>query len=454
MQGSPVTVSKKKKGFLITPPAALQIFLILLVALVIAAVHVYKLGVKAMTDYETNQVKNMMVRSVGTGTEMIYLEGKRTAAEGRYLDLGAAMKKIDAIDFVSNGRQEEDGENGITVNLRKANLQFWYLVVRGNGRILLVDSTAGTSRELTEEEALYSKCHEAAESSGGVQWEDEGSYFSLFLQPLNGPVRYDGSPLLYNVAGAQIGMVVKGDLSFVEDSVRERVLLYVLLLCGFLLLFIIGVCVSVHRYLWVLRDIGRMMRRNRLEQFSIMEELKKRMSVIRKRSKDSEMKDLAESFYAMACNLQDYRDTVENIKSRYEPFAPEALLFLFHKENPLDVRPGDETEIAGALLHVDLAPYGPEEANTLCGAACEIISSKGGIAVHIAKAGIEAIFPASGSGAEETSKAERAAKEAAECIQDLEKEETDTCAITAKVQSGTFCLQVIGSERRMEIRLA
>ncbi len=454
MQGSPVTVSKKKKGFLMTPSAALQIFVILLVPLVLAAVHVYRIGVTAMTDYETNQLKNMMVRSVGTGTELIYMEGKKAAAEGRYLDLGEAMDKIDTIDFASIGDPQDGDGKRTTVDLEQANLQFCYLVVRGNGRILLVDGTAGTSRELTEEETLFTRCREAAENGDSAQWEDEESFYCLFLQPLNGPVRYEGSPLLYNVAGAQIGMVVKGDLSFVEGSVRERVLWYVLALCGFLLLFITALCVSVHRYLRVLRDMGRMMQRYRLKQYSIMEELKNCMTVIRKQNKGNELRDLAESFYAMACNLQDYRDTVENIKNRYEPFVTEKLLRLFNNENPQEVRPGDRAEITGALLHVDFAPYEPEEANTLCGAACEIISSKGGIAVHIVKAEIEAIFPAVRSGAEEISKAEKAAGEAAELIQGLRKEETDLYTIAAKVQCGAFCLQVIGSEKRMDIHLS
>lgn len=456
MQSSPVTTPKTKKEYMVATPAALEIFLILLIPLFAAAVHVYRIGVKAMTDYEANQLKTMMVRSVGTGTEMIYLEGKKTAAEGRYLDLGAAMEKVDAIDFASIGasKEDDDGQSRTSVDLEQADLQFWYLVVRGNGRILLVDSTAGTSRELTGEETLFLKCREAAEGSEGIQWAEDGSYFCLFLQPLNGPVTYDGSPLLYNVAGARIGMLVKGNLSFVDDSVRQRVLGYVLALCGFLLIFIIAMCLSVHRYLRVLRDMGWIMQRYRLLQNAITEEIRERLAIVRRRSKDSELKDLVESFYAMACNLQDYWETVESIKSKYEPFAPEALLGLLRKGDSLDVRPGDTAEVAGALLKVRLDPWEPADTNPLCAAVCEIISSSGGIIVRTAGSGIEAIFPAAGSDAEDLSEAERAGQEASDQIQNLGIDETDGVTIVTKVWRGVFCLRVIGSEKRMDVRLA
>lgn len=456
MQGSPVITPKTKKGYLVAMPAALEIFLILLIPVFLAAVHVYRLGVTSMTDYETKQLKNMMVRSVGTGTEMIYLEGKKSAAEGRYLDLGSAIEKVDAIDFASISAGK-DGEGGTrtTVDLEQANLQFWYLVIRGNGRILLVDSTAGTTRELTEEETLFIKCREAAEGNGGVQWEDEESHFCLFLQPLDGPVRYDGSPLLYNIAGAQIGMLVKGDLSFVDVSVRKRVTVYVLGLSALLLFIITAMCVSIHRYLWVLRDMSWIMRRYRLQQYSamLMEELGKRMAIVRRRSKDSELKELVESFYAMICNLQDYRDTVESIRNQYEPFVPEALVRLFHGEESLDVRPGNRAELDGTVLRVHFEPYRLEEDNLLCAAACEIISSEGGIVVRIAKSGIEAVFPAAGTRADACYEAERAGQEAAEQIQGLRIDETGVQTIATKVWRGTFCLRVIGSKKRMAIRL-
>lgn len=456
MQGSPVITPKTKKGYLVATPAALEIFLILLIPVFLAAVHVYRLGVTSMTDYETNQLKTMMVRSVGTGTEMIYLEGKKAAAEGRYLDLGAAIEKVDAIDFASIGAGK-DGEDGTrtTVDLEQANLQFWYLVIRGNGRILLVDSTAGTSRELTEEETLFIKCREAAEGNGGAQWVDDESQYCLFLQPLDGPVRYDGSPLLYNIAGAQIGMLVKGDLSFVDDSVRGRVTLYVLCLSAFLLIIITAMCVSIHRYLRVLRDMGWIMQRYRLQQYSdmLMEELRKRMAMVRRRSRDSELKDLVESFYAMICNLQDYRDTVESIKNQYEPFVPEELLCLFHREVALDVRPGSRAELDGAVLKVHFEPCRLGEDNPLCAAVCELIRSKGGVVIHIAKSGIEAVFPAAGNDADGRFEAEHAGQEAAEKIQSLSTDGTGVRTIATKVWCGTFCLRVIGCEKRMAIRL-
>ncbi len=439
-----------------TPYAALEIFIILLIPLTLAAVHMYRIGVSAMVSYEAKQLKTMMVRSAETGTELIHMEGRRTAEEGRYLDLAEAMEKIDAIDFgpISDQNDGENGREKSTIALEQAKLQFWYLVVRGDGRTLLVDSTAGTSRELTEDEDLFVKCSEAAAGSGAVQWEHEGAYFSLFLEPIDGPLTFEGSPLLYNVADGSIGMFVKGDLSFVEDSVRGRVLMYVLILYGLLLIILAVMCMSVHRSLRVLRDMRGMMQRYRLEQKPIKEELKRLKAIVRKQGGDNELKNLAESFYAMAGNLQDYQDTVDSIRNKYEPFVPEAVLSKLCRKNPLDIRPGDTAEITGDLLELRFEPSCEStDSNRLLAEACELIMSKGGMVVCIAESGLKAIFPLTGSGAADTSGSESAAEEAAELIQNLRRDNTVAETIRTELRHGTYRLQVIGSAKRMTIRL-
>ena len=464
MRGTPVTTPKTKKGYPLTQSAALEIFLILLIPLLIAAVHVYRLGVTAITKYEANQLKTMMARSAETGTDLIYMEGRKAEEEGHYLDLAEAIEEIDAIDFVSIADQKDNG-SGIdksAVGLEQANLQFWYVVVSEDDKILLVENTAGSSRELTEDDDMLMKCRKAAEDTKAVQWEDKGSYFCMFLQPLNCPLIYADTPLLHNASGANIGMLVKCDLSFIEDSVKGRALLYVIILYGALLIIITAMCLSVHRSLRVLRDMSVMMRKYRLRQNPVMDELKSSLSVIRRRARDNELKDLTESFYVMTVNLIDYQDTVESIKNQYEPFVPEALLGLFNKEDLLDIKPGDTAEISGAWLQVRFESSETADADTLCKKAdnnplcaevCDIIKDKGGVVVHIAQSGLEAIFPVNGSSADDAFEAEHAGEDASELIQSLKKDKTGARAIVTGLRHGVFCLTVIGSEKRMAIRL-
>ena len=455
MRGSQITTSKTTKRYPLVQSSALQIFLILLVPLLIATIHVYRLGVEVVTAYEANQLKTMMKRSVETSTELIHIDGEKNAEEGHYLDLAVAMQKIDELDFFSVADQEDGSENSnkSTVDLKQAGLQFWYVVDRGDGRILLVDKTASTRRELTEEENLFVRCREAVEDTSAIQWEDGGTYFCLFMQSIDSPLTFNGSPLLYNIANAHIGMLVEGDLSFVEDSVRERVFVYVVVLFGALLVIIAAMCVSVHRYLRVLRDMSGIMQSYRIQRNPIVDEFRKRLSVFRKQSRDSELKDLTESFYVMAVNLIDYQETVGSIKNQYEPFVPEALLGMFHEEDPLYVRPGDTAEFAGTFLKVRFECCDVEDTSLLCGKVCEIVSSKGGIVVHIAEAEMEAIFPASKSGEADTCEAERAGRESAELIRNLEKNKAEIGTIRTELRHGLFCLQVIGCEKRRAVRL-
>ncbi len=456
MRGSSVSTPKTKKGYPITQSVAAELFLLLLIPLLIAAVHVYRLGVAAISGYEANQLKTMMARSAETGTELIHMEDNKIAEEGRYLDLAEAMEKVDAIDFISIANREDGGDGWIktTVDLEQANLQFWYVVVRGDGRALLVDNTAGTSRELTEEENLFEKCSEAIVDTKAVQWEDDGAYYCLFLHQLDGPLTFDGSPLLYNVADANIGMLVQGDLSFVEDSVRDRVFVYVLILYGLLLVIVTVMCVSVHRSLRVLRNMSGIMQRYRLKQDPLMDELKEQLSIVRSRAEDNELKDLTESFYIMAVNLIDYQDTVDSIMNRYEPFVPEALLRLLHKADPLSVRPGDMAELTGDILQVCFEQCETTDHKLLSEEACKIIKEKGGIVLYIAQSELHAIFPMSEDNADGISKARNAAEEASELIYDLDKDNANAETISIRIRHGVFCLQVIGSEKRMAIRLA
>ncbi len=451
MSGRHLNDRKTERGFFLAVPAALELMIIFALLLTAAAVYVCHTGTRVFYDYELSHVRGMIENSVDTAAQQVWLTGVRAQREEKPLDLEPFLTGTE--EDAQGGRgfrfaalspgKETELEKGI----RETGLSFQYLLLRGDGRVLCIDTGDGEVRELGADDRICRLARESLNGGQSLLWNGEGQVLSM--RPADFPVVFGGKMLLYNPAGSGIGIIGSADLSSIRSDCARRAGRSVGALFGIVGVILVFLCFAVHRSLRVFRSMQRVM-----AAFRKGEDLHGDFTESIRREQEGKKDDFAElsgMICVMADSLMDYRDTVDTIRRRYEPFVPEAILGLFGKEKLLDVAPGDTAEVRGVLLNAVFEPSaeGREGAGRCSdspqyAAACEIITGKGGIVTAFADRSLTALFTGDGAAS---------ASEAEELIRALKLEENGVREIRLSREEGCFRFRVDGCPGRMAIRM-
>ncbi|MCR5371104.1 MAG: hypothetical protein K6E83_10380 [Clostridium sp.] len=464
MSGRTIKNRKTGRGTSLIVPLALQIFLVLTLMTVLMGNAVYRMQLKGFQDYELKNYQDMMEMCVRTGVNQIRLEKSVALRNGKPLDLESLHDRIAGVEFdpaqfegnpVPDRKWDTPG-----YSLRNASLYFQLLVLRGDGKTLLIDGYSGLMKELDKGDVLgeygwqsYKKDMLVKGTVAGS--EDDGeedpdgsepeAYALISVIPAETIITYGEHTLLFNHAGAGVGMACRADTSALREHCRSRALKNSMITFGISWLAVILMCLYVHRSMRPLRAMQYFMRRFRLEGDEVLKEKNWAQFLPDRTKPREEMTDLSESFYVMANSLRQYHDSVESIRERYEAFVPAVLDALFDTEDVLKIEPGNETRVSGSSLEVlfiyDSAAEKVQKARVAVIAA-EMAEGKGGLITALDESGLTALFPGG-----------TRPDEAVELIRSLPAKEIGLKDIRWKTDTGDFCVRLIGSQERMAFLL-
>jgi len=456
-------------GFRLTIPAGLEILLLLTGLLFLAAVQVFLLQQRSFYEYEMKHTRSLIDRCIEIGTEQIHEEGMVAAKEGGSLDLGAVIDRINSIDLPSLREKNAAQSGDASTRFENAGIHVQYLILRGDGRALEIDGADASIRELDPDDPFLLYGRRSLQNSRMEQWmlKDDGKTtqeitsgsgshreeYRLQVLPAECQIHFGEQTLLYRYEGAGVGIVGSADLSSIRVQTMQRSLKVTGRFFGVLWICTLLFCLLVHRSLALFRTIRGAMHTFTVGRLPSLEKLRTLFRLDRSLYRD-EIKKLTDSFLLMSGRLEDYRDSVETLRNRYEPFIPGSLTAVFGKKELPEIVPGDAAACQGERFSVLFEPEAgameqPERRNRLYSAVCEIISGKGGIVTAFTEEGLEAVFPAGkapGSGSSDP------AGEAAALICALKTEETGVSDIQITRKPGTYRLRVIGHPLRMMIR--
>ena len=471
MSGYEIKNRKKKRGLLLSVPMALEILLALTLLLLFMGIRAYQTQLRGFEEYELKNYREMMELCLDTGVKQIRLESIRALREGEPLDLEVLNDRIGAVEFdpslIDESRNLKLKWDKLEYSMQADSMYYLYLVLRGDGKTLLIDGSSGQMKELEDEDTLAVNCRKAFLKGEQMSWipsaseneengkktaggEEESAVYCLAeVIPMEGMVAYGQHTVLFNDIGAGIGMACRVDPAAVRDGCRIRALRTTIVPFGIIWGVVIALCLLVHISMQLLRTMQRTMRRFRNGEDVVLDE-KIRAKFLPDRTKPrEELTDLAESFYVMAGNLRQYRDDVEGLRERYEPFIPEVLSALFNTEDVLNIRPGDRESISGSSLQFEFK-YGESDADKVedsgrahfAATAAEIIEGKGGLPIRLGPSGVTAVFR-EGS----------APDEALELIMALKDKTNGPDEILWTKETGDFCVRITGTQERMTFSL-
>ena len=462
MSGRTIKDRKTGRGPFLVIPMALQIFLVLTMLTLLMGHAVYRMQLKGFLEYELDNYQEMMELCVRTGVNQIRLESSGAVRNGKPLDLESLHERIAGVEFDPAMSREglSRGWKASEYSFPDSSLYFQYLVLRGDGRALLIDGYSGLMKELEGEDTLGDYGWQAFRSGtlvkgtltdgreGGPEKSgepDPEAYVLAEVIPAETIITYGTHTLLFNHVGAGIGMACRADTSVLRAGCRNRALTNTAVTFGVSWLLVIGICLLVHRSMRILRVMHRVMRRFRNGEDEVLDNESRALFLPDRTKPREEMTDLSESFYVMANGLRQYHDSVESIRERYEAFVPKVLSALFDTKDVLKIGPGDEARVSGSSLEVRFI-FDPEadsaQTEKIPVIAAEMIEGKGGLVTALDETGLTAVFPGS-----------TGPDEAVELLQSLTEKESGLTDFLRRTDTGEFCVRIIGSQERMAFSL-
>ena len=474
MSGREIKNRESGRGAFLKVPLALEILCLLTLLLVLTGGQVYRIQRNGFEKFELDNYRKAMELITETGVQQIRLESRRAVQRGSSVDLEDLKDRIGGIkldpDMVQvNGERLWFTEREI--DLRDSSLYFQYLILRGDGETLLIDGYSGLMKQLGADDAQALYGWEAFRKGEQVSWnaaesEEETQsmvYCLADVIPAEGPVRFGDNTVLFNHAGAGIGLVCRVNTSAIHQGCSLRAMKITLMSFGTIWGVVLLLCLRVDVFMKLLRIMQRIMRRFRNGEDDALDEKSRAIFLPDRTRPREEMTDLAESFYVMAGSLRQYRDSVESIRETFEPFVPSVLYALFDTEDVLKVAPGDESVVRGSSLELQFVYSEAEEPaaapvsgeallpaeNTAASAgkripfiAAEIVEGKGGLLISLGMYGLTAVF-----------RDQTCPGEVLELILGLKQKESSLKDIIWKTDTGTFCVRIIGTPDRMAFTL-
>lgn len=493
MSGTDLKRPKKEHRFFPGVPVALEIFCMLLPALLLAGWYVYATLERSFRDYESAHLSSMMARYVENGTEQIRLEAARAKENGESIDLEELLLRLEGLDstpvYLQTDKRKE--QVGNETDFEKVNMQFGYVLILQENKVTVADASSQEMTELPSGDDLALHAIASMEDGKTADWgiegalgdapyfvENEGAHCVLKTVPVNTSVSFRRGDEAYSLPVTGAGMVSSADFGFIRDSCKSRARKIVMVVFGAFTVFSLLICISIYRDLKLLRDIRRVVWHvSKGSDLTENEELRKLLLPDRTRPR-SELGDLAESFYLMSGNILEFRDNVESISERYRPFVPDAILALFGKEDKLEIAPGDSVSLYGELLEADAEESSPDDKTAVSGgektavrgsetaaeedtflvrnqflaAAAETVARNNGIVISMGGSFLSAFFPEGQSDAAEaaeTTPGSRAGRE----ILALRVGNNMTNPPEIRLEQGQFLLKAEGSEHFRLIRM-
>ncbi len=464
MSGRTIKNRKNGRGTFLMIPMALQIFLVLTLLTMLMGNAVYRMQLKGFQDYELENYREMMEMCVRTGVNQIRLESRRALLDREPLDLESLHDRIAGVEFdpalFEEGLNPNRRWDWTEYGFRDNSLYFQCLILRGDGRTLLLDGYSGLMKELDRGDSLGDygwqsfregtlvKGNAAGSGEEGEEAADSSdseAYVLTEVIPAETIITYGDQTLLFNHAGAGIGIACRADTSALRERCRNRAMTNTGITFGVSWLAVIAICLCVHWSVRPLRAMQYFMRRFRNEGDEVLNEKGWALFLPDRTKPREEMTDLSESFYVMADSLRQYHDSVESIRERYEAFVPAVLDALFETEDVLKIAPGNEARVSGSSLEVQfLYDSAAETAQTarIPIIAAEMAEGKGGLITALDESGLTAVFPG-----------KIRPDEALELIRGIPAKENGLKDIRWKTDTGDFCVRLIGSQERMAFLL-
>ncbi len=482
MSGTDLKRPKKEHRFFPGVPVALEIFCMLLPALLLAEWYVYTTLERSFRDYESSHLSGMMARYVENGTEQFRLEALRAKENGDSLDLEAMLLRLEELDSAPVYLQTNKEEKQVSdeIDFEKVNQKFSYILILQENQVVMADDSSSEISELSSGDDLALHAIASMEDGKTADWglkealgdapyfmDNEDMRCVLKVIPVNTSISFHKGDNAYSLPVIGAGMVSSADLGFIREGCERRVRKIVVVVFGTFILISVLICLSIYKDLKLLRDIRRVVWHvSKGSDLMENEELRRILLPDRTRVR-SELGDLAESFYLMSGNIAEFRDNVESISDRYRPFVPDALLALFGKADKLEITPGDSVNLYGELLEADVKDCGFDEKaavpdsdtdteedtflirNQFLAAAVEIVDRNNGIVVSMDGTGLSAFFPEGESTAAEETPGSRAGRE----ILALRIGNNMTNPPEIRLEQGQFLLKAEGSEHYRMIRM-
>lgn len=123
---------------------------------------------------------------------------------------------------------------------------------------------------------------------------------------------------------------------------------------------------------------------------------------------NNEITSMISVFNRMSENIREYMEQVQQLRNRYEPFAPKELVEFLGKKDIRQVRPGDQALLRASLALIDMADFqavrestGEEELfrriNQSLQVMIPIVKEKGGQILSFYQGGMTVFFPGQGT---------------------------------------------------------